>query len=132
MEYKKYDEYEEINIGDVLALYVDYDEENHCFDTSDKVIKAYNHILFPQTMVIGVCTGINNNTVTVQNTGICDINVTGIICLGDKLQASDKPGYASAIKYVEQDETIFGIRSIGKVISLYRDYSKAKILLDIE
>lgn len=40
-------------------------------------------------------------------------------------------GKARAIRY-GQDETQFNIRSIGKVIELYRCYDVARVLLDIE
>ena len=80
----------------------------------------------------GVCNKIENNYVYVQNSGIIDVNVTGIICLGDKLTLSNIPGKAEAIKYDPLDEKIFNIKSIGKVIGIYNVYDKAKVLLDIE
>ena len=132
MKYEKYNNSEEIRIGDVIAFHVTYDEQLNRLNTSEKVIKAYYDRFRPQITVIGICTKVEDNQIEVQNKGICDINVKGAIGLGDKLKVSETPGIATAIKYVEQDETIFGIRSIGKIISLYRDYSIAKILLDIE
>lgn len=80
----------------------------------------------------GVCSKIENNYIYVQNTGIIDVNVTGIICLGDKLTLSNIPGKAEAIKYEPQDEKVFGLKSIGKVIGIYSVYDKAQVLLDIE
>lgn len=80
----------------------------------------------------GVCNKIENNYIYVQNTGIIDVNVTGIICLGDKLALSNIPGRAEAIRYDPLDEKVFGLKSIGKVIGIYNIYDKAQVLLDIE
>ena len=80
----------------------------------------------------GVCNKIENNYIYVQNTGIIDVNVTGIICLGDKLTLSNTPGKAEAIRYDPLDEKVFGLKSIGKVIGIYNVYDKVKVLLDIE
>ena len=68
-----------------------------------------------------------------RNKGIIDVNVKGIICLGDKLTiGNEEKGKAVAIRYDRLDEKQFGIRSIGKVIGLYEVYNKAQVLLDIE
>lgn len=80
----------------------------------------------------GVCNKIENNYIYVQNTGIIDVNVTGIICLGDKLTLSNIPGKVEAIRYDPLDEKVFRLKSIGKVIGIYNVYDKAKVLLDIE
>lgn len=80
----------------------------------------------------GICTGVDNNKIYVENKGILDVNVTGLTCIGDKLTTCSIPGKAQAIRYSNQDETTFGKRSIGKVVGLYNDYSKVKVLLDIE
>lgn len=61
-----------------------------------------------------------------------DVNVKGLICLGDKLKASEVPGKAEAIKYDILDERQFGIRCIGKVVEIYEDDTKVKVLLDLE
>lgn len=79
----------------------------------------------------GVCIKTENNSIYVANTGIVDVNVKGIVCIGDNLTASDKLGKARAIKY-ELDKTQFGTRSIGKVIGLYNIYNKARVLLNIK
>lgn len=82
--------------------------------------------------VLGVCTKIlNDDTIVVADHGILDANVEGIICIGDRLTIGDTPGRMVAIKY-EEDNQIYDFRNVGKVIALYNDYSKAKILLDIE
>ena len=81
--------------------------------------------------VIGVCTSVNESQVTYTNDEIVKVNVEGLICLGDKLTPSENPGKAVALKY-EQNSTQFGIKSIGKVIGLYNDYSIANVMLDIE
>lgn len=74
---------------------------------------------------------IENNTIVVANKGMVDVNVTGLFCIGDKLTSSDIPGKARAIRY-KQDETQFNIRSIGKVIELYRTPYVTRVLLDVE
>ena len=66
-----------------------------------------------------------------QNNKIAVINTTGIICIGDKLTLSEKPGKARALKY-EQNISTFKMPSIGKVIGLYQQYNRAKILLHID
>lgn len=83
-------------------------------------------------MVIGVCTSIDKCDVIIKNNGIADVNVTGLVCMGDKLTTSDIPGKARAIRYDKLDETQFNIRSIGKVIGVYDTYDKVKVMLDIE
>ena len=121
--YEKYDEEEIIKNGDVLALDTEYNM------VTKAIYKKHNH----NHTVIGICEKVEGNTVYVLSTGIADVNVTGIICVGDKLTASSRiPGNACAIRYDRLDENVFGIRSIGKVIGLYQNSSKAKVLLDIE
>lgn len=124
MIYKKYDSEENIAVGDLVSFMFN----------SNFVTKSYAEDYRRQNkLVIGVCkTIIDNDTIDVQTIGITDVNVTGLICIGDKLTASSKAGKAQAIKYSRDDCDIFGIRSIGKVVGLYRDYSIAKVLLDIE
>lgn len=122
MVYKKYYEDENIKVGDLISY----------MRIEDKVIRSEDsHYIKPDLKVIGVCTKVDENEITVRSTGVYDINITGMVCIGDKLTASSKAGKANAIKYKE-DETNFNSRSIGKVIGLYNDYSKAKVLLDIE
>lgn len=121
--YKKYDIDEPIHIGDLITYWPE----------TDKVTRAYidNWRNADKNKVLGICTHIYDNTITVVSTGIVDVNVTGLICLGDKLTVSDKKGIAKAIKY-DQDETKFRYRHIGKVIGLYNSYNVVKVLLDIE
>lgn len=119
---KKYDENEPIRVGDLIAYWPE----------TDKVVRAKTHWRrADDNAVIGVCTAVNDDIVTFTNSGMTDVNVKGIICLGDKLSASEEFGIAEAIKY-RQDETKFRFRSIGKVIGLYNNYNIAKVLLDIE
>ena len=120
--YKKLNEDEKIEVGDIISL----------DPISNKVKLACNKFRNKDEEVIGVCIKIDKNLVYVANKGSTDVNVVGIICLGDKITTSEKLGKARAIKYVEQDETIFNIRSLGKVIGLYDTYNKAKVILDIE
>lgn len=79
----------------------------------------------------GICEKIENNHIYVANTGVLDINVKGLVCIGDKLTTSETKGKARAIKY-DQDETQFTVRSIGKVIGLYNTYDRVQVLLDVE
>lgn len=120
---KKYDENESIIPGDLLM----YEFNSH------NVTKAIRHKkdITDSNRVIGVCTNVNGMDIIYTNSGIADVNVTGLVCLGDKLVLSELPGKAVALKYKE-DSTIFGKRSIGKIIELYNDYNKVKVLLDIE
>lgn len=119
--YRKLDENQIINPGDLVSL----------DPFANRVKLSLNGFKHKDEQVIGVCEKIENNLVYVSNTGIIDVNVTGLICIGDRLTTSEIPGTARAIKYNE-DESQFTIRSIGKVIGLYNVYEKAKVILDIE
>lgn len=119
---EKYDKEEPIQVGDLIAYWPD----------TDKVVRAKTHWKkADDNAVIGVCTAVNGDIISYADLGVADVNVKGIVCLGDKLSASEEFGIAEAIKY-RQDETKFRYRSIGKVIGLYNNYNKAKVLLDIE
>lgn len=119
---EKYDKNEPIQVGDLIAYWPE----------TNKVVRAKTHWRrADDNAVIGVCTAVNDDIITFTNSGMADVNVKGIICLGDKLSASEEFGIAEAIKY-RQDETKFRFRSIGKVIGLYNNYNIAKVLLDIE
>lgn len=120
--YTKMYEDEVIKPGDIIAV----DK-----DTGEATL-AFNHKSCINNVVVGICDTVKDNNVYIKNRGFIDVNVTGIICIGDKLTTSKKPGYACAIRYDNKDENIFGIRSIGKVIGIYQSYDKAKVLLDIE
>lgn len=119
--YNKLYEDEIINIGDIISL----DPISNCVKLSFNTFKKKDE------QVIGICRKIENNLIYVANKGIIDVNVEGLICIGDKLTTSEVKGKARAIKY-DQDETQFTVRSIGKVIGLYDNYDKAQVLLDIE
>lgn len=119
--YRQLYEEENIQVGDILSL----------DPISNRVKLSFNKFLDKDEQVIGVCEKIENNMIYVANTGILDVNVIGLICIGDKLTTSEQKGKARAIKY-SQDETQFTVRSIGKVIGLYNTYDRAKVLLDIE
>lgn len=121
--YKKQNELENIIVGDLISLN----------PITNKVTRSKD-VSFKDTdkLIIGVCVGIDGNNIHVLNKGMCDINVDGLVCIGDKLTSCAKNGKAKAIKYDKMDETIFNITSIGKVVGLYNDYSTAKVLLDIE
>lgn len=109
---------ETIEVGDIISQNA----------INNKVYKSCN---YKKDRIIGVCTNVNNNEITISNSGCVDVNIIGIACIGDKVTCSDIPGKGVAIRY-DQDETIFNIRSIGKIIGLYDNYDKVKILLDIE
>ena len=113
----KIDEY--IQVGDLIAL----DEEGN----------ACRATLLNKKSVIGVCAEIftDTNEILICNEGIIDVNVTGIVCLGDHLTISNKDGKAEAINYDIQEERQFDVRSIGKVVNLGDEYSKATVLLNI-
>ena len=119
---EKYDKEEPIQVGDLITY----------FPETDKVTRARTHWrTADNNRVIGVCSFINNNMITYKDIGIADVKVKGLVCLGDKLTASEEVGVAEAIKD-RQDETKFRYRSIGKVIGLYNNYNIVKVLLDIE
>lgn len=117
----KYDTTEPIQVGDLIS-YTRFGNSvtrsviNHFEDTNN---------------VVGVCVKIDDDNIYIENQGMVDVNVTGIVCIGDKLQPSNIPGKAKAIKY-NQDETHYKMRSIGKCICLYNSYDTIKALLDIE
>lgn len=121
--YDKYDIDEDIQPGDLISIVP---------GTNTVTKSKSNYYTKPELLVIGVCKKVLDNKIYISNNGIIDVNVTGIICLGDKLTASEIPGKAEAIKYVLQDERVFNLRSIGKVIGMYDVYDKAQVLLDIE
>lgn len=83
-------------------------------------------------MLFGICTKIENNSVYVATCGIVDVNVQGLVCVGDKLTVSPIPGKAEAIKYEVLEEKQFGTRCVGKVIDLYKQWDKCRMLIDIE
>lgn len=112
---------EEMNIGDLVAV--------------DQISgTAHKATMFDRKKVVGVCADIfpDTNEVLICNEGMIDVNVTGIICLGDHLSVSDKAGKAEAINYEKQEERQFDVRSIGKVVRLGDVYSKATVLLNIK
>lgn len=112
---------EDIEIGDLVAI--------------DKINgTAHKATLLDKKTVVGVCADIfqDTNEICICNEGIIDVNVTGIICLGDHLGVSDKAGKAEAINYEIQEEKQFDVRSIGKVVNLGDKYSKATVLLNIK
>lgn len=122
-KYEKLNPTEDILPGDIISI---EPITNKVTRSCTKHYKRKDHL------VIGICKSVINNTVEVCNTGIIDVNVVGLICIGDKLTTSKYEGKAQAIKYEKNEEDIFGVRSIGKVIGLYNNYNLAKVLLDIE
>ena len=119
--FKKEDTKEQIVPGDLISI-----TEN------GTVKRSYqNHNKKPDTRIIGVCVRVNSDEVDVENSGIVDINIEGMSGLGDMITASEIPGKGRVLKYI-QEQRQFNIRSIGKVIGLYNNRKKVKILLNIE
>lgn len=120
-EILKYKTEEDIQIGDLIVM----------DQVSNLVHKA---TMLDRKKVIGVCADVFPDTeeVLICNQGVIDVNVTGIICLGDHIGVSQKPGKAEAINYEIQEERQFDVRSVGKVVGLYDVYSKARVLLNIK
>lgn len=121
--YDKYDAYEKIDVGDLVSIV-----PNTSFITRSCTRDYKNQDKF----VIGICIKDNGNTVDIVDEGILDINVSGITCIGDRLTTSKISGKARAIRNDNDEIRVFGIKPIGKVIGLYNDYSKVKVLLGIE
>lgn len=130
MEYEKYDSTEVIGVGDLVSFVYTYNDLLNEWENTNKVTKSIYHRIH-KNPVIGICSKINNNKIIIQTDGQIDVNVTGNICIDDKLTASKIPGKAKAISYPIYDEILYREVSIGKVISIYRDYSIAKVLLDL-
>lgn len=121
--YTKYDIDEEFNVGDLVSIIPETSL------VTKSCTKWYKH---QDKLVVGICVSSTDKTVDVIKRGMVDVNVVGLICIGDELTTSETAGKARAIKYFNDEKRIFDIRNIGKVVGLYNDYSKAKVLLDIE
>lgn len=131
MEYEKYDLTEVIEVGDLVSFVYKYNDLLKVCENTEKVTKSIYHRMH-KNPIIGVCSSVNGNIITIQKEGQVDVNVTGTICIDDKLTSSKIPGKAQAIHYPIYDEILYREVSIGKVISIYRQYDKAKVLLDID
>ena len=81
--YKKLYEEENIEVGDIISL----------DPIANRVKLSFNRINKKDEQVIGICEKIENNMIYVANIGIIDVNVEGIICIGDKLTISNKHKY---------------------------------------
>lgn len=121
--YNKQNEFEKFKVGDLISFIP---------NTSLVTKSITRHYKHQDKLVVGVCIADNKDTVDVVSEGIVDVNVTGIICIGDRLTTSSISGKARAIKNDNDEIRVFDIRPIGKVIGLYNDYSVAKVLLGIE
>ncbi len=122
MVLEKFNENEIIDIGNIVSL-----KDGKAVNSVNKCTKTDKHI-------IGVCTKIlpdNINNIEVTTRGTVIVNVVGSVGIGDELTSCEIPGSCRSIKYI-QEKRMFNIRSIGKVIYLYKDLSKAKVLLNIE
>ena len=121
--YNKQNEFEKFKVGDLVSFIP---------NTSLVTKSITRHYKHQDKLVVGVCIADNKDTVDVVDEGIVDVNVTGIICIGDRLTTSSISGKARAIRNDNDEIRVFDIRPIGKVIGLYNDYSVAKVLLGIE
>lgn len=130
MEYEKYNNTEDIEVGDLVSFVYTYNDLLNKWENTNKVTRSIYHRIH-KNPVIGICSNINNNKITIQTEGQIDINVVGNICIDDKLTASKIPGKAKAIEYPIYDEILYREVSIGRVISIYRNYDIAKVLLDL-
>ena len=121
--YNKQNEFEKFKVGDLVSFIP---------NTSLVTKSITRHYKHQDKLVVGVCIADNKDTVDVVSEGIVDVNVTGIICIGDRLTTSSISGKARAIKNDNDEIRVFDIRPIGKVVGLYNDYTVAKVLLGIE
>ena len=105
-------------LGDLISL----------IPVSNKVVKSCNRGNKKDEMVIGICIEDKNkhnykcddkNKIAITDTGVVDVNVTGLVCLGDKLTASNIPGKAKAIRY-ERLPLPTGWTSKNSVVSLFQ------------
>lgn len=121
--YKKFNKDEIFEKGDLVSF----------FANTELVVRSVNrNYKKPDSLVIGICVQDQEDKVEIQDDGIVDVNVEGLICVGDILTTGDTPGKAVAIKYNDQDVTIFNFKKIGKVINVYNDYNKALVMLNIK
>lgn len=130
MELEKYDTTEDIEVGDLVSFKYIIDPDTQKLVNTNKVTKSIYHRMF-KNPVIGVCSIVAGNNITILNEGIIDVNVTGMIAIDDKLTTSKIAGKAEAIDYPIYDEILYREVSIGKVIGIYRYYNKAKVLLEL-
>ena len=130
MEYKKYDETENIDTGDLVSFKYIIDPQTKKLVNTEKVTKSIYHRSY-KNPVIGVCSSVTNDSIEIVTDGEIDVNVTGMIAIDDKLTTSKIAGKARAIDYPIYDEILYREASIGRVISIYRYYNKAKVLLEL-
>ena len=121
--YNKQNEYEKFSVGDLVSFVP---------NTSLVIRSITKHYKQQDKLCIGICISDNGKTVDIIDGGIVDVNVTGLICIGDRLTTSNIAGKARAIRNDNDEIRVFEIKPIGKVIGLYDDYSMVKVLLDIE
>lgn len=131
MEYEKFDSTEIIEPGDLVSFVYKFNPISFEWENTNKVTKSIYQRLY-KNPVIGICSEVNNNIITIQTSGEIDVNVTGMISIDDILTTSEISGKARAIEYPIYDEILYREVSIGKVISIYRYYDKAKVLLSIK
>lgn len=69
--------------GDIISIVPD----------TNLVTRSCNVFRNKDNLVIGICASNCNcgEEILIQNSGIIDVNTTGIICLGDKLTTSNIP-----------------------------------------
>ena len=121
--YKKQYEDEKFMTGDLVSFVP---------DTSLITRSITRHYKKQDKLVLGICIKDLGKEVEIIDEGILDVNVTGLVCIGDRLTTSKIAGKAKAIRNDNDEIRVFDIRPIGKVVGLYNDYSVAKVLLGIE
>ena len=130
MEYEIYDITEKIGVGDLVSFKYIIEPTTKKLINTNKVTKSIYHRIC-KNPVIGICTNVVKNTITITTKGEVDVNVTGMIAIDDKLTTSKIAGKAKAIDYPIYDEILYREVSIGRVIGIYRNYDKAKVLLEL-
>lgn len=118
MSYTKYDDEEDIQVGDTLSI------------INDKVTKS---LLNDNNKLLGICSKINeDNTIEVVQEGIIDVNVEGFIGgIGTALTISDKE--SGKLHQIPQDVLElqqYNLPIIGRVIGIYNVYDKVQIIID--
>lgn len=117
----KLEDGEQVVAGDLIAF-------SHITSTAHKAT-----LKDKKEKIIGICVEtFENNEILVCSEGIVDVNVVGMVCLGDHLKLSNTDGKLEAILYDKQEEKQFAVMSIGKVIGLGDKYSTAKAIINIK
>ena len=104
--YKKLYEEENIEVGDIISL----------DPIANRVKLSFNRINKKDEQIIGICEKIENNMIYVANTGIIDVNVEGIICIGDKLTISNSNGSVGTLNVISITSSKYQINDTDNYI----------------